>query len=109
LVADPVDQGWEFTIGTDRVTLKPPGLTPDPRLSPQQIKERIRRSLQAGRTRQLQEPSVRHFIRCMERVVARDAGRSSIADLIDDGPELEPCCSNYAVCRATSRNSRFAG
>jgi Domain of unknown function (DUF4338) len=89
LVADLIDQGWEFAIGTDRVTLKPPGLTAGPGLSPQQIKERIRRSLQAGRTRQLQEPSVRHFIRRMERVVARDAGRSSIADLIDDGRELE--------------------
>ena len=89
LVADLIDQGWEFAIGTDRVTLKPPGLTPGPGVSPQQIKERIRRSLQAGRTRQLQEPSVRHFIRRMERVVARAEGRSSIADLIDDGRELE--------------------
>ncbi len=89
LVADLIDQGWEFAIGTDRVTLKPPGMVPGPGASPQQIKDRIRRALQASRTRQLQEPSVRHFIRRMERVVARAEGRSSIADLIDDGRELE--------------------
>src|SRR5271166_1395354 len=89
LVADLIDQGWEFAIGTDRVTLRPPGLVPGPGASPEQIKDRIRRALQAGRTRQLQEPSVRHFIGRMERVVARAEGRSSIADLIDDGRELE--------------------
>lgn len=89
LVADLIDQGWEFAIGTDRVTLKPPGLTPGPGTSPQQIKERIRRALQAGRTRQLQEPSVRQFVRRMERVVPRGERRSSIADVIDDGRELE--------------------
>jgi hypothetical protein len=89
LVADLIDQGWEFDIGTDRVTLRPPALAPGPGVSRQQVKERIRRALQAGRTRQLQEPSVRQFIRRMERVVARAEGRSSIANVIDDGRELE--------------------
>jgi hypothetical protein len=89
LLADLIDQGWEFAIGTDRVTLKPPALTAGSGVSPEQIKERIRHALQAGRTRQLQESSVRQFIRRMERVVLRAEGRSSIADVIDDGRELE--------------------
>ena len=89
LVADLIDQGWDFTIGTDRVTLKPPGLLPGPDVTPQQIKDRIRRALRTGRDRQLQEPSVRQFIRRMERPFRRAEGRFCIFDLIDDGAELE--------------------
>jgi hypothetical protein len=89
LVADLIDQGWDFRIGDDRVTLKPPGLVPGVGVTREQIKDRIRRSLQAGRTRQLQEPSVKVFIRRMERLTPRAEGRTSIADLIDDGRELE--------------------
>lgn len=89
LIADLIDQGWDFRIGEDRVILKPPGLVPGPGVTRDQVKDRIRRALQAGRTRQLQEPSVRQFVRRMERVVSRAEGRSSIADVIDDGRELE--------------------
>lgn len=85
LVADLIDQGWQFELGADRVSLKPPGLEPDPNLTPEQIKERIRRSLRAGRDRQLEVPSVRQFIRRMERSFRRAEGRYSVLDLIDDG------------------------
>jgi hypothetical protein len=89
LVADLVEQGWEFELGADRVSLKPPGLEPGPNLTREQIKDRIRRSLRAGRDRQLEEPAVRQFIRRMERPFKRAEGRYSIFDLIDDGRELE--------------------
>jgi hypothetical protein len=89
LVADLVDQEWAVEICTDRVMLKPPSLTPGPGLTRQQIKERVRRALRAGRDRQLEEPSVRQFIRRMERPFKRPEGRYSIFDLIDDGRELE--------------------
>lgn len=89
LVADLIEQGWDFQIATDRVLLKPPGLVPGPDASVTEIKERIRRALRVGRDRQIQEPSVRQFIRRMERPFRRAEGRYSIADLIDDGRELE--------------------
>lgn len=89
LVADLIDQGWEFEIGPDRVSLKPPGLTPSGTTTREQIKERVRRALRAGRDRQLEEPSVRQFLRRMERPVRRVEGRYSIRDVIDDGRELE--------------------
>jgi hypothetical protein len=88
-VADLIDQGWDFQIEPNRVVMKPPGLVPGPDLSPQQIKERVRRALRTGRDRQLEEPSVQQFIRRMERPVKRVEGKYSIASLIDDGRELE--------------------
>jgi hypothetical protein len=89
LVADLIDQEWVCEIYTDRVMLKPPSLTPGPGLTREQIKERVRRALRAGRDRQLEELSVRQFIRRMERPFKRPEGRYSIFDLIDDGRELE--------------------
>ena len=89
LVADLVDQGWDFNIETHRVMLKPPGLMPGPDATRDQIKDRIRRALQAGSVKQLQEPSVRQFIQRMERSASRAEGRYSIRDVIDDGRELE--------------------
>ena len=92
LVADLIEQGWDFQIGIDRVTLKPPGLEPGPGITREEIKQRIRRALRAGRDRQLQEPSVRQFIQRMERPFRRAQGRFSIFDVIDDGRELERQC-----------------
>jgi hypothetical protein len=89
LIADLIDQEWEFEIYGDRVMLKPPGLEPGPDLTPEQVKERVRRALRAGRDRQLEEPSVRQFLRRMERPFKRSEGRFSISSLIDDGRELE--------------------
>jgi hypothetical protein len=89
LVADLIDQGWEVEFGNDRLLMTPPGMQPGPHITREQIKDRIRRALRAGRDRQLDEPSVRQFIRRMERPVKRIEGRCSIFDLIDDGRELE--------------------
>ncbi len=89
LIADLVDQGWDLTVGKDRVALKPPGVSSSNGEDRSAVKERIRRGLQAGRQRQLKEPSVRHFIGRMERSVQRVEGKHSIAALIDNGAELE--------------------
>ncbi len=89
LVADLIDQGWDFEIAADRVLMTPPGLQPGPLNTPEQIKDRIRRALRTGRDRQLEEPSVRQFIRRMERPVRRVEGKYSVFDVIDDGRELE--------------------
>ncbi len=89
LVADLIDQGWAFKIGDDRVQLRPPGVEGALGETRDDIKHRIRKGLQAGRLRQLQEPSVRLFLERMERVVRRPEGKHSIASVIDNGPELE--------------------
>lgn len=87
LLADLIDQGWEISPTEDAIQLLPPGL----RLvgeTPDAAKERIRRALQTGRNRQLGEPGVQNFLSRMHRVVPRVGGKSSIADVIDDGREL---------------------
>ncbi len=89
LVADLIDQGWACEIAADRVLLKPPSVRPGPDLSREVIKARIRRALRVGRDRQLAEPSVRQFLRRMERTTKRPEGRFSIQSVIDDGRELE--------------------
>lgn len=87
LLADLIDQGWEVMPADDTIQLQPPGL----RLvgeTPDQAKDRIRRALHTGRDRQLSDPGVRKFLGRMHRIVPRGMGRSSIADVIDNGEEL---------------------
>lgn len=87
LLSDLIDQGWEVAADNDSIQLQPPGL----RLvgeSTEQAKERLRRTLQTGRDRQLGDPGVQKFLGRMHRVVPRAQGPSSIADVIDDGAEL---------------------
>ncbi|MBK9087418.1 MAG: DUF4338 domain-containing protein [Sterolibacteriaceae bacterium] len=87
LLADLIDQGWEVLPVDDSIHLQPPGL----RLvgeTPNQAKDRLRRALQTGRDRQLGDPGVQKFLGRMHRIVPRVGGRSSIADVIDNGTEL---------------------
>jgi hypothetical protein len=87
VLADLIDQGWEATANGQVIQLQPPGL----RLvgeSAEQAKQRLRRALQTGRDRQLADPGVQKFLGRMHRVVLRPQGRSSIADIIEDGAEL---------------------
>lgn len=87
VLADLSDQGWQLSTSDDAIHLQPPGL----RLvgeSAEQAKERLRLALQTGRNRQLANPSVQKFFAKMHRVVPRPQGRSSIADIIENGAEL---------------------
>ena len=88
LVADLCDQGWQVEIEADRITFEPPGITRGGRESVDDVKARVRKALQNARRRQLQEPSVQQFLTRMERLTARSGGKSSVADLIDDGAAL---------------------
>ncbi|MGH6957934.1 MAG: Druantia anti-phage system protein DruA, partial [Caulobacteraceae bacterium] len=88
LVADLCDQGWQVEIEADRITFEPPGIVRGGRESVEDVKARVRKALQSARQRQLQEPSVQHFLTRMERLTVRSGVKASIADLIDDGAEL---------------------
>ncbi len=95
LLADLLDQGWEVLTDDDSIHLQPPGL----RLideTPEQAKERLRRALQTGRDRQLSDSGVQKFLGRMHRAVPRAGGRSSIADVIDNGATLAAALAPFA-------------
>lgn len=95
LLADLLDQGWEVLATDNSIQLQPPGL----RLvgeTPDQAKERLRRALQTSRDRQLADAGVQKFLGRMHRVVPRSAGRSSIADVIDNGAKLAASLQPFA-------------
>jgi len=71
----------------DAIHLQPPGLRIAGETA-EQAKLRLRRALLVGRNRQLGDPGVRRFLGRMHRVVPRTVGRSSIADVIENGQEL---------------------
>lgn len=88
LIADLHEQGWRIDFAKGRITFAPPGISREDRQSIEDVKERVRASLQAARQRQLAEPSVRQFLARMERRTARPAGRFSVLDLVDNGADL---------------------
>ena len=95
VLADLIDQGWEILSDDTKIHLQPPGL----RLmgeTPAQAKERLRRALEVGRDRQLADPGVLRFLDRMHRVVPRAVGRSSIADVIENGEELARLLEPFA-------------
>lgn len=96
ILADLIDQGWDVFADDQTIHLQPPGL----RLvgeSQDQAKGRLRRALQVGRDRQLMDPGVQKFIDRMHRIVPRAVGRSSIADVIEDGAELAGTLRSFAT------------
>lgn len=88
LVADLCEQGWQVAIEADRITFQPPGISRDGEESVEDIKARVRATLQSARLRQLREPSVRQFLVRVEKRTLRSGKRASILDLIDDGASL---------------------
>jgi hypothetical protein len=89
LVADLFEQGWQVSSQGGTITFAPPGLVRADSESVEDIKTRVRDTLQAARQRQLAEPSVRRFLERVERRRPRLHGeRSSVLDLIDDGADL---------------------
>lgn len=105
LVADLCDQGWQVEIEADRITFAPPGGLRGGRESVEDVKARVRKALQAARRRQLQEPSVQHFLTRMERVTLRSGVKASIADLIDDGAALARA---FEAVRSLPEDDRLA-
>jgi hypothetical protein len=88
LVADLHEQGWQITVEGNGIAFQPPGLDKAEGEETEDIKARIRGTLQSARARQLAEPSVRDFLIRVERSVPRRGRKGSVLDLIDDGAAL---------------------
>ncbi len=88
VIADLWDQGWDVLVQQDKLTFSPPGLAASNGESAEDVKARIRRALRVGRDRQLEEPSVRYFLRRMERPTRRKNGIFNVLSLVDDGADL---------------------
>jgi len=88
LLADLVAQGWTVDCENDDIVIQAPSFEPAEGESIDHAKRRIRKGLQVASNRQLAEPSVRDFLKSMERERFIDGKKVSIATLIDDGFEL---------------------
>jgi len=95
LLADLIEQGWQVSVrdlvadgSEEEILLQPPGLQ-QPGETVEAAKQRLRQALTVGRDRQLSEPSVQKFTGRMHRAVRRHGRKTSIANVIDDGAELE--------------------
>jgi hypothetical protein len=109
LVADLFEHGWQISTSDAGIVFRPPGLAPGTSETVDDIKERVRRTLQAARLRQLAQPSVRAFLERVER--RRDRGtacRSSIVDLIDDGADLAGELAKIAVLPEPEREQALS-
>jgi Domain of unknown function (DUF4338) len=89
LVADLFEHGWQVSASEAGIVFRPPGIARGTSETVEDIKDRVRQTLQAARLRQLAEPSVRKFLERVERRGVRTTNRrSSIVDLIDNGADL---------------------
>jgi hypothetical protein len=87
VIADLIDQGWSVIPDGSRVLLSPPGLRTRSE-TVEQAKDRLRKSLQVGRERQLMTPSVHRFVDRLSRVATNNGQKSSALDLVDRGADL---------------------
>lgn len=95
LLADLIEQGWRVSVRDvtsdgieEEIVLQPPGLQ-QPGETVEDAKQRLRQALTVGRDRQLSEASVQKFVGRMHRAVRRQGRKTSIANLIDNGEELQ--------------------
>lgn len=101
VVVDIVAQGWTLKAGRSKVILQSPkteGATP------MEIKQRIRAGHQFERDAQLQESSVKAFIRSMEQRKIGPTGWVSIFSLMRDGRELSS--KLRVACEETNDDKR---
>lgn len=108
LIADLHEQGWKIDFAKGRITFAPPGIGRGDRQTTEDVKNRVRASLQAARQRQLAEPSVRQFLARMERRTARPAGRHSVLDLVDNGLDLARHLRSIAGLSESERDAALA-
>lgn len=89
LLADLFEQGWSVGTSNDAgFRFQPPGLYRDGTETVDDVKARIRQTMQVARIRQLAEPSVRSFLERTEKHRIRNGIKGSVVDLIDDGAAL---------------------
>ena len=109
LVADLAEQGWQVTSKAGAILFQPPGLTAKGEESIEDIKARVRQTLQVARRRQLAEPAVSSFLDRSERRRARIGhGKTSVIDLIDDGAELAKALAEVNELPADQRDAALA-
>jgi hypothetical protein len=108
VLADLVDQGWAIFVRDEELVLLPPGLQTYGETR-EAAKDRLRRALQTGRDRQLQTPGVQAFLDRMHRVVARPQGKTSIADVIENGAELAELLRGVASLPIDQQLDRLRG
>lgn len=85
VLLDLLSQGWSVALTRKRVCLKPGDTSNE---DPKQAKERIRQQHLQERNAQLREPSVRDFVKQMERRRLTPQGWHSIFSVMRDGEEL---------------------
>jgi uncharacterized protein DUF4338 len=85
VIVDVVAQGWNVTTTRRGIELRSPQIDG---VSPQELKRRIREGHLLERDAQLGEPSVREFIKSMERRRLGPRGWTSIFSLMRDGHGL---------------------
>jgi Druantia protein DruA len=78
VLADLVQQGWRLGVERGELWVFPPVVS----------RATVRSGLLAGKTAQLQQPSVISFLRSMEAPRAFAGRRVSVLDLVDDGASL---------------------
>ena len=108
LIADLHEQGWVIDFTKGQITFAPPGIGREGHQTTEEIKERVRATLQAARQRQLAEPSVQQFLARMERRTVRPAGRFSVLDLVDNGADLARSLRLLANLGETDRDAALA-
>ena len=108
LIADLHEQGWRVDFAKGRITFAPPGIGRENQQTPDEIKERVRASLQAARQRQLAHPSVRQFLTRMERRTLRPTGRFSVLDLVDNGADLATAIRALSHLSESERDAALA-
>lgn len=103
VLADLVSQGWQVEVepGAEPMTvvLNAPAATARAGETPDLVKERVRRSLEAMRAEAMSEPPTREFVRRMETRQPFGARRVSVLDLVDDGATL---ADQLRLCAATA-------
>lgn len=85
VLLDLCSQGWSVAVTRKWVRLRPNDTSNE---GPEQAKERIRKQHLQERDAQLREPSVREFIKQMERRRLTPQGWHSIFSVMRDGEEL---------------------
>lgn len=88
VLADLLRQGWEVFIDGGSIWVASLSGHAQRGERAEQVKDRVRETLRAFRDVQLAEPSVRAFLRGMERPRPHQGAKVSVLDLVDDGHSL---------------------
>ncbi len=96
VLADLSDQGWTVTPADNHIHLSPPGMRANGE-SVEGAKRRLRESLRIGQERQLNHPSVSHFLHHFSGTASHNKIRSSALDVVDDGAALAEVLARVAA------------